>query len=312
MESLKLFIVCLLVMPSVLAQTTEMTTELDQTSGMQTQDTPTGAPTTSGNIETSAAPLTAEKEATNAPVTTEASEAPGETEASEAPGETEASKAPGKTEASEAPGETEASEAPGETDATNVPGETDATEASGKTEENTEGPILKGTTEATEPEEAILTVTTTLNYPDDKIVAIGGGAFVTITASVEIVNGSVVELIDDMKVIVYAADSEMEEVSAGIELDVGSFNLTVGEAVSFDRLNATLNLEEVLCTTFTHVCVRVEPETNALWKIAAAGSTDKSCEEIECNDSGSSRLVVSGLLMALCLFISRLTGDRWD
>lgn len=56
-------------------------------------------------------------------------------------------------------------------------------------------------------------MTTSLNYPDDKIIAIGGGALVTITASVEIVDGSVVEFIDDMKVIVYAADSEMEEVS---------------------------------------------------------------------------------------------------
>ena len=72
---------------------------------------------------------------------------------------------------------------------------------------------------------------------------------------------------------------------AGMEIDVGSFNLTVGEAVSFDRLNATLNLEDVLCTTFTHVCVRVEPETNALWKISAdEDSTDRSCEEISCDD----------------------------
>ncbi|XP_063963762.1 uncharacterized protein LOC129273128 isoform X2 [Lytechinus pictus] len=268
---------------------------------------------------------------TNAPPgKTEATNPPGETDA---PGQTDVTNAPpGKTEATNPPGETDA---PGKTEATNPPGETDATKASektvttnlpdstdaaGKTEitdgpgntkttPKTEGPTSNKTItpEPIEPEEVVFTVKTALvNYPDDKILTIGGGALITITATIDIINSSLEYIeIDETKVIVYPGNSEMQELA---ELDFDRFNLTVGESVSFEKLNATLQLDAVLCTTFTHVCIRVEPETNARWKISSEGSIDRSCDLISC--SGSTRLVVSGLLMALCLFISRLAGEH--
>ncbi|XP_041476360.1 mucin-2-like [Lytechinus variegatus] len=263
-------------------------------------------------------------EATNPPGETDA---PGKTEATNPPGETDA---PGKTEATNPPGETDA---PGKTEATNPPGETDApgqttnlpdsTDAAGKTEvtdgpgntktpPQTEAPTSNKTItpEPIEPEEVVFTVKTALvNYPDDKILTIGGGALITITATIEIINSSLEYIdIDETKVIVYPGNSEMQELADGIELNFDRFNLTVGESVLFEKLNATLELDDVLCTTFTHVCIRVEPETNARWKISSEGSIDRSCDLISC--SGSTRLVVSGLLMALCIFISRLAGEH--
>ncbi|XP_071482038.1 uncharacterized protein [Diadema antillarum] len=210
----------------------------------------------------------------------------------------------------------EATETPGATEdpgATNDPDATAATEEPGTTETpgtpGTEIPTVVMTTEEVVLDEVTLEVTgSTVTYPDDKKITVGGGALVTSSVTVSVVNGTIVDGESNWKFLVFAADDDVTELATPIEAEVPesyvSEGLGTGESFNFAMLNVTLNLEDVTCNEFTKVCVRVEPHDDAEWMLSSEGSTDTQCDTITC-ESAASALSVSCLLVALALFISR-------
>ncbi|XP_072177804.1 uncharacterized protein [Diadema setosum] len=211
------------------------------------------------------------------------------------------------------PGATEDPEATEDPGATSDPDATTATEAPGTTETpgtpGTEIPTVVMTTEEVVLDEVILEVTgSTVTYPDDKKITVGGGALVTSSVTVSVVNGTIVDGDSNWKFLVFAADDDVTELATPIEAEVPESYVTeglaTGETFDFAMLNVTLNLEDVTCEEFTKVCVRVEPHDDAEWMLSTEGSTDTQCDTITC-DSAASALSVSCLLVALALFISR-------
>ncbi|XP_071502142.1 uncharacterized protein [Diadema antillarum] len=268
------------------------TTDADGTTG--TDETGTGTTGTPG-----------------AGITDAATTSGGETGTTGTPG------TPGATteaaEATETPGATEDPEATEDPGATNDPDATAATEEPGTTETpgtpGTEIPTVVMTTEEVVLDEVTLEVTgSTVTYPDDKKITVGGGALVTSSVTVSVVNGTIVDGESNWKFLVFAADDDVTELATPIEAEVPesyvSEGLGTGESFNFAMLNVTLNLEDVTCNEFTKVCVRVEPHDDAEWMLSSEGSTDTQCDTITC-ESAASALSVSCLLVALALFISR-------